>query len=495
MNIILKNDGGFTLSEVLIAISIVAVACALAVPAFTKSVEWAKKRSALAELTQLNDALDHYRLEWGNELLPKGHNDLLHHEAILKILVLKNIQHINPKQLKSKGEGETFYFTEYRGQTVEGKENDSRAFTAYTTWKGSDEGGNNWKGNGCTLGEVFLTNEAWEKGDRAFKEDKDERIVEEVKELVKRMQPRQPFVEKKKYFEKPGSFDWIVPQGVSNIVVEIIGGGGSGAKVRRKVDAWGAVESMPSSGVQIGRYDCKQGNFVNVGSYNLTGPLKLYLYSSPTCFIESLNVLINGIDKRYLSLGQENVIECNQEGPLKTDFSVRTPQPQAGCWEKGKKRGRMRYHDNFAFTLNLRVQYPNFNFFVGHGGGAGGYSKKQFKGLHGGETVFVTVGKGGQDGSGEMTSVKINDIQFSVTGGRVGTDEKPGTGGVGITGDVNKNGAAGLTSEEGGKGGQGFSGGSNANIMMGAGGAGAVDKTSLSGESGNCGMVVITYEG
>lgn len=497
MNIIWNSNKGFTLGEVLMTISIIAVACALVVPAVTRSVEWASERNCLRELHRLNDALDYYKLEHSGAALPRGRNDKAHHAAILQILDLNNIGHIDLRQLKSQGEGDTFYFTEYKGKRYEkskytdGKVNDQ----PYSPTSKIAEGDRNkdWNHGSIPLDESFFVQEEFSKGNVPFKEKRDEKMTQAVEEFFKHKRPKQPLIERKVHFEMPGYYDWIVPQGVSDIQVELIGGGGSGSRMKRRVKGWGDIQAILLQPVVVGRYACDNGNYVSVGSFAWVGPLKLYIYTSAISFVQGFKVVTNGIHHQ-LAIGQENVVEHSQEGPISVEVFLQTPGAQAGCWKKGRKHFQMRYHDDFSFGYNLRVQFQDIDFFVGNGGGAGGHSIKTFRGLRGGETVFVTVGAGGRSGLGGTTKVKINDIECSASGGGMGTEQAAGAGGTG-QGDHNKNGLEGLLSEKGGQGGKGVPSQSNGNAIMGTGGAGAYNKEAQSGGDGHCGMVVITYKG
>lgn len=88
------------------------------------------------------------------------------------------------------------------------------------------------------------------------------------------------------------------------------------------------------------------------------------------------------------------------------------------------------------------------NFCCGNGsGGGGGYSEKTYS-VKSAQSISVTVGSGGSGSDGGSSSITINSVTISATGGR-----QDNSGGAGSGGDINTYGEGGGQNTGGGAGG------------------------------------------
>lgn len=493
MNTFQTKVNGFALSEVILVVSIIGLASLLAIPSFTQIVDWSDKKSASVDLIRLNEAVELTRLINDDNSVPAGVHDNEHHERVLRWIqnnqqgpILKNLKKLKVDILKSQGENNDFYFIEYKGEKYK-----KPKMEPYTQ-KDRDTAKQSVASNSSSFDSIrqnVWEDGVWSDSSHGIDPQEGNKAVNEVNDFLRRKKTSNANIEKKQYYEMPGNHQWVIPEGVSEVTLELIGGGGSGAHAQMYEKVWGELKPLSPLIQSIGRYGFG-GGFNILGSIKLSAPFKLYLTPHKDPFLTSIFAVI-GAEKIPLPIGEESIIVRNEEEELNVDFKITSPGDHCMPWYPSRRK-RV---DSHVFSLsNLYVRHKDtIHYRAGNGGGAGGYSKKTISNLKGGETVFINVGTGGNNAHGGETSARINDVTIKALGGEKGTDSDVGQGGVGVGGDLNNAGPSGSSSIDGGGGGEGYTLGNNGNISMGAGGSGSANPELSDGGSGNCGMAIITY--
>ena len=146
--------------------------------------------------------------------------------------------------------------------------------------------------------------------------------------------------------------------------------------------------------------------------------------------------------------------------------------------------------------------------YSGGGGGSGGYAKKTVTAATIGVSQTVTIGAGGSAPGGNGGSTSVGAI-VSATGGVGGSQDVPGTSGVGSSGDINQRGGSAVAGIRtslgtvlGASGGNSILGGGGINTSTGSvggsalansgGGAAGGSSSSTNGGGGGSGICIIT---
>lgn len=346
--------------------------------------------------------------------------------------------------------------------------------------------------------------EAYDNGDwigsnkSASKHPDSESIVREIEESLAKKRLKNAAIERKIYFEVPGKYEWLVPEGVNSVEVEVVGAGGAGSKARFGPEIWGEPKEIGpiKSKSQYGRDSFKDGQMRLLSEIEVPGPFRLELLMNPNQFLHFIEIVPDYESKLHMHPGSLKEVVCEQHGIHKLVFNLGGKGPDDGAWRSGRSRNKINKHYHGAQTFEIqmaRVSHKVPTIVVGNGGGSGGYSKKTLTGLKGKEPIFITVGKSTPEGPGEDSKVVWDGQEVVGKGGGVATQQTVGLGGNGLGGDAHKSGNNGSTTQEGGDGGEGFFIGNNANYPSGSGGNGASNVDSPKGGSGNCGAVVITF--
>lgn len=112
----LHSNKGFTLSEILLTIGLIAICASLVLHHFSHATAWAKGKMEKAQLGMLNSALELFKLEAPNEAILVGKNDLEHNRNVIDALQAKGYLHSKKlliERLTSKGQGKNFIFSGY----------------------------------------------------------------------------------------------------------------------------------------------------------------------------------------------------------------------------------------------------------------------------------------------------------------------------------------------------------------------------------------------
>lgn len=107
----LKTKKGFTVSEVLVSVSIIGLCASIIMFKHKYTFSWAQEKIAVVQMQSLNTGVDLLKLD--PELCNQLRND--NTPAVLELLGRKGLIHIpgmNPALLKSRGEGLDFQFIE-----------------------------------------------------------------------------------------------------------------------------------------------------------------------------------------------------------------------------------------------------------------------------------------------------------------------------------------------------------------------------------------------
>ena len=124
---------GFTLIEILIAVSLGTVLLTLISAKITTSVNWVKTRTDLKDLRDLNAAVETYKSLYG--ALPGTGNTDAHHQQVLNLLLSKNLllnNKLDGRALQSVNNGMNFYFSGYKAaRATQPIQND----VCIATWK------------------------------------------------------------------------------------------------------------------------------------------------------------------------------------------------------------------------------------------------------------------------------------------------------------------------------------------------------------------------
>jgi len=178
MNSDLHSNKGFTLSEILLTVGIVAICASLVLHHSSSISQWAKEKMEKAQLEILNSALELFKLDSANEAVLVGKNDLIHNRTVITALQGKG--YIRSKKiliecLTSKGQGKNFIFSRYGNaqEVIQGSRiNKTEVPSNFLKWLQSD------------------SQKAW----KPFKDEQKDDIVNKPKDDLKTKQCLMPEV-------------------------------------------------------------------------------------------------------------------------------------------------------------------------------------------------------------------------------------------------------------------------------------------------------------
>jgi len=240
------GNKGFTLVELLAVLFVIIAGGAIITAPLRNHITSMRNQEALETLTKLNGLVDLYRSEFGE--LPSGGNDAGHHRNVLALLgstshgrQLLESQTVCVEQLESSGNGNTFRFTKYKGVNAP-------AVTLLPESVLADRSPSAWTSDNDGIDIVPIPTE----------------VVSPANVLAETRLASNA-VHGSVIFDQPGKYEWIVPDGVTQVRIEGIGGGGSGGAAlryqqwgnptRKTFGIWGKCNRVFSAG-----YDCR-GNY------------------------------------------------------------------------------------------------------------------------------------------------------------------------------------------------------------------------------------------
>lgn len=488
-----NNKNGFSLVELIICLSVIALAGAISIPLYKGSTNWAYNKQAEGNLKKLNKALEYYKIQYGGDSIPNGNHDKKHHEQVLALLSVDVIgtQNIDPLKLKSSGKGKTFVFNGYGNQEIPKAKIFGDPVIASNNTRNEEE----------LLGSDDDNDDDgdknWENSFLASNKNENLSPIEEIEALVNERRRREAQVNRVVFFESPGKHQWIVPEGVSEITIEAVGGGGSSERAIEE-SYWGPEQVLLKNVVACNACTPFQGKpknaeylSKNLLNKELNTPMRMKIRGTiptkatkyPNAYLFNIDVLNRDQIIEHITINyqnqQEAYLEFLEDGIVKVEIDA---------WKMKSAPtivGIKLTLDEVRYQPYLRQLTPT------GGGGAGGYVQKRITGLSGGETIFITVGKGGHNGKGEKSLVKINNIELIAHGGENANGIIGGKGGISIGGDSNQTGEDGKGQSGGAIGGKGAILEQSGIAWRGSGGTGT-ESLRLDGKHG---AVKISFKG
>ena len=389
------------------------------------SSDFARNQADAQTLHRLNEAVDLYKSEFGP--IPIGSNDEAHHRLIINELMktsagrhLIDLHTLDIQKLVSVGAGDSFWFTKYQNassiQPVQKiAKIDPTKPLKVDAWVIDNDG-------------VIETPPSVPKLDT---------IDPSVNAILSSNVAHGSVT-----FNKAGMYEWIIPDGVTQIHVESIAGGGSGSKAS-SYDGW-RLERIAIIVFYI-EYDFLGGDSALRASINshkqfqVIGPAKVtniekelipylpshrpipelysfhFLIPLPMASIEIPSGQLKYFGGRYLlseSAGYR-IIETLEHKGIRLE-----------SWNSS---------GGGALSLQrtkLKIERPHKENIQGNGGKAGQYRAETITNLVAGTPIFISVGNGGNGTNGGDTTLINHRFNIACRGGIAGivpSKESPGT--------------------------------------------------------------------